>query len=253
MRVYPTDFINQIICGDCLEVMQEIPDGSVDMILCDLPYGVTARNEWDRPLDLNSLWRSYKRIIKKNGAIILTSQFPYTAELFYSNPKWFRYDLVWDKKLVTGFLNAKKMPMRRHEQILVFYEHLPTYNPQMMSGSPQHSKGKNWKSTHKSSLCYGEYDALEVDYRAGNTEKFPTSILSFPKTHPSKTKHKTQKSERLFEYLIHTYSNPGEIILDNCVGSGTTAVAALNSGRNFIGIELLEEYCEVARQRISIT
>ena len=246
---YPDDFINKIIHGDCLEVMKCIPDNSIDMVLCDLPYG-TTQNKDDIPINLSLLWKEYKRIIKNNAAIILTSQFPYTAELYFSNKKMFRYDLVWNKVLSTGFLNANKMPLRVHENILVFYNHLPTYNPQFWVGKPLHSKGKSYKNKDFINQNYGEFYVTD-DKRAGETTKYPRSILNFKKPHPSIAKHRTEKSLELFEYLIRTYTNIGDLVLDNCIGSGTTAVACINTKRNFIGIELDKNYCNLSRNRIN--
>ena len=239
-------FINQIICGDCLEVMPEIPDKSIDMILCDLPYGVT-HNKKDIPIDLDKLWSQYKRIIKPSGNIILTSQFPYTLELILSNKEWFRYDLIWDKELTSGFLNANRQPLRQHEHVLIFYESLQTYNPQKTIGVKSHSKGKPKQTQNRNYGKLGWTDADESGL------KYPTSIIRFPKLHPSKAVHPTEKPVKLFEWLIRTYSNKGETILDNCIGSGTTAVACINTKRNFIGIELEEKYYKIALERIAQT
>lgn len=243
----------ELINGDCLEEMKKIPDSSIDMILCDLPYNVLNKGNknasWDRLLPLDKLWEQYKRIIKDNGAIVLFAQGMFTAQLMMSNPDMWRYNLIWDKMLVSGFLNAKKMPMRSHEDILVFYKSLPTYNPQMTKGQPLHGKGTSYMCKDITNNCYGDIKGSEDD-RKGSTDKYPTSIVRFQKPHPSCSVHPTQKSVELCEWLIKTYTNEGETILDNCMGSGTTGVAAINTDRNFIGIELTEKYFKIAKERI---
>ena len=228
---------------DCLEGMQSIPDGSVDLILCDLPYGVT-QNPKDQPLPFESLWGQYERIIKDNGAILLFGQGAFFDDLVNSNPKLYRYDLVWDKTLTSGFLNAKRMPLRQHEQIAVFYKKAPTYNPQMREGAKNHSKGK---PKHSANNNYGEHGFVESKQ---DGMKYPTSILTFPQPHPSVAVHPTQKPVELCEYLIKTYTNEGDTVLDNCMGSGTTAVAAIKAGRRYIGFEISAEYCQIAQKRI---
>ena len=232
--------------GDCLELMKDIPDKSVDMILCDLPYGKTQNAE-DKPIPFEPLWEQYNRIIKDNGAILLFGQGTFYVDLVNSNRKMFRYDLVWDKVLTTGFLNANKMPLRSHEQIAVFYKKLPTYNPQFTEGKPLHSKGKNPKV--KTNNNYGKYGEI-ADTRKGSTEKHPKSIITFKKSHPTQAKHRTEKPIELLEYLIKTYSNAGDTILDNCMGAGGCGVASVRNGRNFIGIELAERYFEIAKKHI---
>ena len=238
----------QLYKGDCLEVMKSFSDRSVDMVLCDLPYGVT-QNESDKPLDLTALWAQYKRIVKPNGCIALFAQGKFYIELVQSNLQMFRYDLVWDKELSTGFLNARRMPLRQHEQIAIFYEKLPVYHPQFTEGKPLHSKGQRYAEKEPVNRNYGKFHAMD-DGRAGETQKYPTSILRFPKPHPSVACHRTEKPVSLLEYLIKTYTNEGDVVLDNCMGSGSTGVAARNINRNFIGIELNEEYFEIARKRI---
>ena len=246
----------ELINGNCLEKMKNISDKSIDMILCDLPYEVLNKGNknasWDRLLPFDKLWEQYNRIIKDNGAIILFAQGMFTAQLMMSNPEMWRYNLIWDKMFVSGFLNAKKMPMRSHEDILVFYKSLPTYNPQMTTGQPLHGKGTSYKNKDVTNNCYGDIKGIEDD-RKGSTEKYPTSIVRFQKPHPSCAVHPTQKSVELCEWLIKTYTNEGETILDNCMGSGTTGVAAVNTGRNFIGIELNEQYFKIAEERINTT
>ena len=238
----------QIKRGDCLELMKEIPDKSIDMILCDLPYG-TTQNKSDIIIPFDKLWNSYERIIKDNGAIVLFAQGVFYVDLVNSNRKLFRYDLIWDKVLTSGFLNAKRMPLRQHEQIAVFYKKLPKYNPQFTSGKPLHSKGKTYKDKPIVNQNYGVFHTAD-DSRAGSTEKYPTSILKFQKPHPSISVHRTQKSVELLEWLINTYTNAGETVLDNCMGSGSTGVACINTNRNFIGYELDEHYFQIAKERL---
>lgn len=230
--------------GDCLELMKDIPDGCIDMILCDLPYGVT-HSKADVVIPFKPLWKQYERIIKDNGAIVLFGQGIFFADLIDSNRRLFRYDLVWDKVLISGFLNAKRRPLRRHEQIAVFYKKTPTYNPQMVLGAVNHSKGRPKNNQNNN---YGEY--AFVDSKQDGL-KYPTSILRYQKPHPSVALHRTEKPIALLEYLIQTYTNEGETILDNCMGSGSTGVACVNTKRNFIGIELDEHYFDIATQRIT--
>ncbi len=240
--------ICRLMQGDCLELMNKIPDKSIDMILCDLPYGAT-KNNFDIQIPFTPLWKEYERIIKKNGAILLFGQGRFFVDLVNSNRKLFRYDLVWDKQLKTGFLNAKRMPLRQHEQIAVFYKKLPTYNPQFTKGEPLHSKGISYQNRKHKNQNYGEFHIAD-DSRAGSIEKYPTSILSFQKPHPSVSNHRTEKPVSLLEWLIRTYTNEGQTVLDNCMGSGSTGVACINTNRNFIGIELDENYFKIAKERI---
>ena len=242
----PTDFINKIIQGDCLDVMKFIPDKSIDLVLCDLPYGTTAC-AWDTIIPFEPLWEHYKRIIKDNGAIVLTASQPFTSALVMSNIKMFKYDLTWDKQLTSGFLNANRMPLRSHEDILVFYSKQPTYNPQKVKGRKNHSKGKMTSDTNNDYGKYGKIDNTEI---LGDM-KHPKSIISFEKPHPSISIHPTQKPVALFEYLIKTYTNKGDLVLDNCAGSGTTGVACRKIRRDFILIEKEEKYCEIAKRRLA--
>ena len=193
--------------GDCLEVMKGIKSKSVDMILCDLPYGVTQHKS-DIVIPFDALWTQYKRIIKPNGAILLFGQGLFYIDLVNSNRKMYRYDFVWDKQLKSGFLNAKRMPLRQHEQIAVFYNKLPTYNPQFVEGKPLHSKGHAYKTKEHKNQNYGQFDVTD-DSRAESTQKYPSSILSFSKPHPSVAKHRTEKPVELLENLILTYTNSG--------------------------------------------
>lgn len=232
--------------GDCLEIMKSIPDKSVDMICCDLPYGVT-NNKKDIALPFDKLWEQYNRIIKDNGCIALFSQGLFYVDLVNSNRKMFRYDLVWDKVMTSGFLNANRMPMRQHEQIAIFYKKLPTYNPQKVKGSKNHSKGKVKEIDVNNN--YGNHSFVDNSELLGDM-KNPISIVTFSKPHPSTCVHPTQKPVELLEYLIKTYTNENETVLDNCMGSGSTGVACVNTNRNFIGIELDDSYFKIAKERI---
>ena len=229
----------QIKRGDCLELMKEIPNKSIDMILCDLPYG-TTKNKWDSVIPLNKLWKSYERIIKDNGAIVLFSQMPFSAELVHSNLKLFKYEWIWQKDNGTGFLNAKKMPLKIHENILVFYKKLPLYNPQMRTGFKPYKCKQGRHSTN-----YGAYEQGYIT--ESNGERYPIDIIKFKK---DSGLHPTQKPVELLEYLIKTYTNENETVLDNCMGSGSTGVACINTNRNFIGYELYEHYFQIAKERL---
>lgn len=241
----------QLIHGDCLIEMQNIPDKSVDCILCDLPYGQLNKSNkhaaWDVVIPFEALWEQYKRIIKDNGAIVLFAQGMFTAQLMTSNPKMWRYNLIWQKGgRCSGFLNAKRQPLREHEDICVFYKKQPTYNPQMVKCLPHqrnHSRGKMEKE--QTNRCYGKFGkAVDIITNL----KYPKSILNFKRPHPQI--HPTEKPVALLEYLINTYTNDGDTVLDNCMGSGSTGVAAVNTNRKFIGIELDENYYNIAKQRI---
>ena len=242
--------------GNCLDLMKSLEDKSVDLILCDLPYG-TTRNKWDSVLDLELLWEQYNRIIKDRGAILLFAQTPFDKVLGVSNLKDLRYEIIWQKTAPTGFLNAKKMPMKAHENILVFYKKLPTYNPQMTQGHPRKvsSKSSRKKSVErhqeKSEVLasnYNSYGESQVGY--DSTERYPLSVQVFAKDQQKENYHPTQKPVTLLEWLIRTYTNEGDLVLDNCMGSGSTGVACVNTSRDFIGIELTEHYFNVAKERI---
>ena len=227
---------NTVINGNCLEVMQEIDDASIDMILCDLPYGAT-QNSWDSVIPPAPLWEQYERIIKPNGAILLFGQDKFTATMMLSNPKLHRYNIIWDKVLKSGFLNAKKMPLREHEDIMVFYKSPPPYHPQMTVGEKNHTKGKavgkQAEDVH-SNRSYGNYTLVESP--DGNM-KYPASIWRFPKPHPSVALHATEKPVDLLRYAIRTYTDRNAIVLDNCCGTGSTLIAAKLEGRRYIGID----------------
>ena len=239
--------LNKIYLGDCLERMTEIEDNSVDLILTDLPYGVTNHKS-DIIIPFEPLWEQYKRVLKPNGVVALFAQGIFYVDLVCSNREWFKYDLVWDKILTTGFLNANKMPLRSHEQIAIFYNGIPTYNPQKTEGKPLYSKGTAYKTKESVNNNYGDYEVLECDLT--NTKKFPKSILTFQKPHPSVAQHRTEKSIPLLEWLIKTYTNKGEVVLDSCCGSGTTCIACMNTKRNYIGIEKDAEIYERAKKRL---
>ena len=242
--------LDKIYNMDCLEGMKQIPDGSVDAIICDLPYG-TTENEWDIIIPFDKLWEQYLRIMKDNAPVILFSQMPFTIDVVCSQRKLFRYEWIWEKTCPTGVMNAKKMPLKAHENILVFYKKLPTYNPQKW-------KGKILKGVKRSSVQsknYGKQGVLE-HYPDPEGLRFPLDVIVFPpdaersdSTH-CKDRHPTQKPVDLLRYLVRTYSNEGDTILDNCMGSGTTAVACIKEKRHFIGFELNKEYYDKACQRI---
>ncbi len=222
--------------------MEYLPDKSIDMILCDLPYGTTAC-KWDTVIPFEPLWAQYKRLIKPSGAIVLTASQPFTTALIASNMGMFKYCWVWEKTKVTGYLNAKKQPLKTVEDICVFYKKQCIYNPQMEKTKERFVNRTGGYS--RSGIGYGEHAPISS---SNNGLKYPYNIVKIPSTNNGA--HPTQKPVALFEYLIKTYTNEGDIILDNCIGSGTTAIAALQTGRFFIGIEKDEKYCNIARQRI---
>jgi len=233
---------NKIYQGDCLELMKQIEDKSIDLILCDLPYG-TTRNKWDSVIPLEELWEQYERIIKPNGAIVLTAVQIFASQLIMSRQNLFKYDLIWKKTIASGQLNVNKMPLRLHEHILVFYKKQPTYNQQMTKGTPYTI---NRKATYK-----GEgYNKQTDSYKENTGFRHPTSVLEF--SNPRiKGGHPTQKPVALFEYLIKTYTNEGDLVLDNCAGSGTTGVACKNLNRNYILIEKEPEYIDIINKRLT--
>jgi len=232
--------IDTIICGDCLEVMPTIPDNSVDMVLADLPYGVT-HCKWDSVIPLNLLWPEWLRICK--GAMVFTAMQPFTSTLVMSNPKWFSHDLIYYKPTTTGFLNANRMPLRAHEHILIFGKGL-TFNPQFTKGKPNNSRGTY--EEYKGDI-YGDHNKKRS---APTTKKYPRSVIRFNRP-PPPLLHPTQKPVALFEYLIRTYTNEGDTVLDPTCGSGTTAVACRKSNRHYICIEKEQEYCAIAETRIA--
>ena len=229
--------------GDCLERMREIESGTVDMILCDLPYGTTYCS-WDTVISFEPLWAEYERVVKPNGVIALFSAQPFTAVLACSNLKLFRYEWIWEKPNATGFLNAKKQPLRAHESILIFYKFQPTYNAQKTFGHER----KTAKKKVIGSEHYGKQLSVK-DY--DSTERYPRSVQVFSSDKQKQALHPTQKPVSLCEYFIRTYTNVSETVLDNTMGSGTTGVACVNTGRGFIGIEKEEKYFNVALERIA--
>ncbi|MEB9609654.1 site-specific DNA-methyltransferase [Bacillus cereus] len=238
--------LNQVFNMDCLEGMKLIPDKSVDMILCDLPYGTTAC-KWDSIIPFDLLWKQYERIIKDNGAILLTASQPFTTKLIASNMKLFRYEWIWKKgNHVTGFPNANRMPLKNHENVLVFYKNLPKYYPQdliLLDKPIQKKEIRNMKVFGKRNN-----ESLNNVYVKKYTN-YPKSVIDFPRD--SKTFHPTQKPVALFEYLIKTYTKEGETVLDNCMGSFTTAIACINTKRNYIGFEMDEEYWNLGNERVN--
>jgi site-specific DNA-methyltransferase (adenine-specific) len=234
------EWLNETFCADCMELLPELPCNSVDMVLCDLPYG-TTQNKWDNVIPLAPLWEQYRRVLKSGGAVVLTAAQPFAAALVCSNLSEFKYEWIWEKDNGTGFLNAKKQPLRLHEQVLVFYSSQCVYRPQMEPGKPYVCKAG------AKSKNYG----AQVDVTTVNTgERYPKTVLRFAR---DKGKvHPTQKPVALFEYLIRTYTNDGATVLDNCCGAGTTGVACQNTGRNFIQIDSDEKYCSIARSRLNL-
>lgn len=230
----------KLMQGDCLELMASIPDGSVDMVLCDLPYG-TTRNKWDAVIPFEPLWAHYKRVIKDNGAIVLFSAEPFTSALIMSNPRMFRYDLIWDKQRGSDFLNANRKPLRSHENICVFYKNQPTYNKQPWFSKP-------YKLTKNGTLSENYGSRKEAWSESADGRRNPLTIISFSRD--GSRRHSTQKPVPLMEWLVKTYTNEGETVLDNCMGSGSTGVACVNTGRDFIGIELDPDYFRIAEERI---
>lgn len=237
---------NTLYNMDCLEGMSFIPDKSIDMILCDLPYG-TTQCKWDTVIPFPLLWAQYERIIKDNGAIVLFGAEPFSSTLVCSNIKLFKYDLIWHKTHPKGHLNAKKMPMRAHENILVFYKKPPVYNPQKTTGHKRKIASTKYDKSADGESVYG---SEKRDTFYDSTERYPTSVQTVSNADQSNPMHPTQKPVALCEYLIKTYTHEGMLVLDNCAGSGTTLVAALNTGRRFIGFEKDPEYHRIASERI---
>lgn len=245
--------LDNIYLGDCLDIMPQIPDKSIGMVLCDLPYEVLNKNnhhaQWDRMIPFEPLWAQYERIIKDNGAIVLFGSGMFTSDLMQSNRKLWRYNLIWDKGRATGFLNANRMPLRYHEDICVFYKSLPTYHPQMedLNGrEPNHPQGHG--KHNEKNQCYGKVNRINPTY---TDKKHPRSIINIKAVHCSEGQfHPTQKPVDLLRYLIRTYTNPEDVVLDNCAGSGSTCIASIRERRRWIGIEKNEEYYQIAKKRI---
>jgi site-specific DNA-methyltransferase (adenine-specific) len=244
----------EILLGDCLELMKDIPNGRIDMILCDLPYGTTAC-KWDTIIPFDKLWEQYERIIKPNGAIVLTSSQPFTSALVMSNPKLFKYEWIWQKAVGSNFAALKYQPMKEHENILVFGKGTTIYNPikeeRKGSGKQRQKAGyANSKATAKTGQFIG--GIMDATKRTNDYDelRYPSSIQYFNNRDKDRGMHPTQKPTELFEYLIKTYTNEGELILDNCAGSGTTAIACLNTKRQFIVMEKEQKYCDIILKRV---
>ena len=235
--------LDKIYNMDAFDGMKQLPDASVDMVLTDPPYGTTC-NKWDTVVDMDAFWKEIKRVAKKNSAILIFTQMPFTATVVMSNPKMFRYEWICEKANPTGFLNARRMPMKCHENVLVFYGKLPVYHPIMEHGKPYRRGLEN-----KNSSNYNAVKRLRSENPTGT--RFPRDVLKVSwRSAFGKTLHPTQKPVSLCEYFIKTYSNKGDIILDPFIGSGTTAVAAINTERKYIGFEKEEEYFDIAQNRL---
>jgi site-specific DNA-methyltransferase (adenine-specific) len=238
----------KLMNGDCLKLMSEIIDKSIDLIFTDLPYG-TTNCKWDSLIDLDKLWQQYNRIIKDNGAIVLFAQTPFDKVLGASNLRMLKYEWIWEKTTATGHLNAKKMPMKAHENLLVFYKKPPTYNPQKTTGhSPTHAYTKYLETQNKGEI-YNK--ATKEIVGGGDTERYPRSVLLFPSDKQREHLHTSQKPLALCEYIIKTYTNENDVVLDSCMGSGTVGVGCKNLHRQFIGVELDKQIFEVAENRIA--
>jgi len=233
--------------NNCLDILPTIPNKSIDMILCDLPYG-TTKCKWDKVIDLQQIWKQYTRIIKDNGAIALFAVEPFASELRLSNKKMYKYDWIWEKTQATGHLNANRQPLRAYENILIFYKKQPLYNPQKTQNhSPLHSYTKYIKTQNNTEL----YGRMNKELKGGgNTDRYPRNIIKFASDKQKCKLHTTQKPVALLEYLIRTYTKEKDIVLDSCMGSGSTGIACIETNRDFIGIELDEKYFYVARNRI---
>jgi site-specific DNA-methyltransferase (adenine-specific) len=244
--------LNRIYQIDCLEGMKLLPEKSIDMILCDLPYGTTNRNKWDVVIPFDKMWEQYNRIIKDNGAILLFADEPFTSQLIMSNQKMFKQRITWDKDRGAGFLNAKKMLLKQTEDIVLFYKKLPTYNPQMIDAPPDRIRPISDKSTE--SLNYGKVNKVKAGEDYNPNLRYPTNLIKFSSVKGECNNlnrlHPTQKPVELCEWLMKTYSNENEIVLDNCMGSGTTAVTATLNNRRWIGFETDSEYIEKANKRL---
>ena len=239
--------INEIYKGDCLELMPKlIDDKSIDMIFCDLPYG-TTQNKWDSVIPLDELWKEYNRVIKDNGAIVLFAQTPFDKVIGASNLKMLKYEWIWEKTQATGHLNAKKMPMKAHENILVFYKKLPTYNPQKTTGHKPMNSGVRRSSLKNEN--YNEINKVDLPF-GGDTDRYPRTVLEFKSDKQKNYLHPTQKPLELIEYMIKTYTNEGDLILDNTCGSGTTGLGAKNLNRDYIMMEQDHEYYDIACKRL---
>jgi len=235
------DALNQILCGDCLQILPQLPDHSIDLVLCDLPFGLTAP-QWDKHIPMDQLWQQYRRLLKKSGTVALFACQPFTTKVIASNEKHFRYCWYWLKNQSTNFFHAKRMPTRRVEEICVFFK--GKYYPQISEG---HVPTNSAKGCSNGKAYFG---TNRRNYTGGKTTRYPTNVLEFKCVDNYSRRHSSEKPVDLCEYLIKTYTESGEVVLDNCVGSGSTAVAAKKCGRHFIGIDIMPEFCDIARQRI---
>lgn len=231
--------------GDCMALFPQIPDASVDLIVCDLPYGTTYA-KWDSVIPFDALWAAYGRVIKPNGAIVLTASQPFTSALVMSKPEWFRCEWIWDKVNAANFANANRQPLKSHESVLVFAKNAPRYFPIKVPGKPNHVQGKNAKANISETRLINERVGDDL-----SGMKYPKSIQTFAKHSSQGGLHPTQKPVDLIEYFVKTYSQDGETVLDNCMGSGTTGVACANTNRRFIGMEMEERYFQIASERIA--
>jgi len=234
---------NNIYLGDCLELLPYVKAKSVDMILCDLPYGVT-KNKWDHIIDPALLWEQYDRIRKHHAPVLLFGQDKFTARMMLFRSDIHRYNMIWEKDRTTGFLNGGRMPLRNHEDIMVFYNRLLVFNPQKQEGKPNHTRGNSYKNQKNNN--YGDY--IQKNEKIGNTSKHPKSVLYYAKPHPPLIPH--QKPVDLLRYLIRTYTHKGALVLDNCIGSGTTAIACMEEERNFIGMDKTPAHHKIATKRV---
>ncbi|HHU53125.1 MAG TPA: site-specific DNA-methyltransferase [Clostridiaceae bacterium] len=245
MQLSKTDITNRLFEGDCIDVMRNFPDNSIDMVLCDLPYG-TTQNKWDSIIPLDELWNEYRRIVKDNGAIVLTSHGLFTARLMLSNIDEFKYKWIWIKSKATNFLNSRLQPLRKYEEICVFYKKQPVYNPQMMNGE-SYDKGIR---KDQLSGSYGDFNPVRVK---SDGERYPVDLIYFKTAeNEGKVYHPTQKPVDLGRYFVRTYTNEGDLILDNTFGSGSFLVAALEEGRNFVGIEKNEDTDQFKKQKYNL-
>lgn len=238
-------YVNQVVQGDCFELMERIPTNSIDLIITDPPYG-TTQNKWDTPVPLDTLWGQFERIIKDQGAILIFAQTPFDKKLGASNLKLLRYEWIWEKTEATGHLNAKRMPMKAHENILVFYKNLPLYFPQKTYGHKRKTSVANRFKLQ--SECYGEQKGIT---QYDSTERYPRSVIKMSTDKQKLKLHPTQKPLALIEYFIKTYSKEGDLVFDPFMGSWTTAVACKNTNRNFIGFESEEKYCRIGKERLN--
>ena len=245
--------MNQIFLGDCLQIFDQLEDNSVDMVFCDLPYG-TTQNRWDEVIPYDQLWQAYERIVKPNGAILLMAQPPFDKVLACSNLRDFRYEWIWEKNKATGHLNARRMPMKAHEMILVFYKRLPTYHPQMTHGhKPMNAVSPRTDIPEPDEKRNYNHVRQHAGNPGGGTSRYPRDVIQMPVMNnddPDKV-HPTQKPIELVRYFIRTYSNEGAVVLDNAMGVGTTCIAAALEGRQYIGIESDQQYFDIAAEKIS--